>query len=95
MRPSRPAGGKRPTLPQVLAVTLLYGQVPGIRRLGGGKLLVTFAELGRHLSATTTDLKARLMLLLAWGVLKDLDIDRSTAIVWLATPLGFGQGDRV
>lgn len=87
--------GRRPHLPHVLATTLLYGRVPGIRRLGAGKLLVTYRDLGQHTSTQTTELKQRLTKLAEWGIIRKLELDRSTAMVWLARPYGWeDEGNR-
>lgn len=79
--------GKRPHLPFKLAVTLLYGHVPGVKRLGDGRLLVTTRELAKYLTSSNQDLVRRFKVLEEWGLLAELEIDKHTILVTLLPPI--------
>lgn len=93
--PSGKKPGKRPHLVHVLAVKLLYGRVPGIKRLGNGKLLVTVRELAADIRCTGPELKRRMRRLEEWGVIKKIDMDKHTALLHMTKPLGWEDGDGV
>lgn len=71
-----------------LAVTLLYGHVPGVDRLGRNKILVTTPRLAFFLGTSSKRLRRHAQQLQEWGIVKNLTLNHGTMLVELAAPVG-------
>lgn len=92
--PRTPSGdkpGRRPHLPFKLLVTLLYGHVPGVRRMGSGRMLVTVRDLANYLRTSGFDLKCRFKKLEDWGLFEKMEMDKHTVLVTVRPPIDWAE----
>jgi hypothetical protein len=89
----RKVGKRGPTLPYRLLALLLYGRVPGLKRLGHGKVLIKTPELADYLRTGNDRLRSYTEKLMDWGVIEDVELYTGIMIVHLAMPHGMGELD--
>lgn len=83
----RPIPTKRGSvIPYQLAMLLQYGRVPGITRLGAGRLLVNTVDLGQHMRKRSSQIHFYLEKLEVWGVVTDLELHYGTATLRMVAP---------
>jgi hypothetical protein len=87
----RRVGQRGPTLPYRLLALLLYGRVPGIKRMGHGRVLVETTQLADYLKTSNDRLRNYTEKLADWGVIEDVEMYTGTMIVYLAMPHGMGD----
>lgn len=82
--------GKRPHAPYKVAITLLYGVgIPGVKRMGDGQIVCTIKPLSQSLRMTGRHIKEHMQKLKEWGVVTELEIERTYFVARLAAPKGF------
>ncbi len=76
-------------LPYKVAVTLLYGYVPGLERVTADQLVLDTSQLAAHLGLSNHRLRGYLADLANLGVLSQLSLGHGWARVTVAHPEGF------
>ena len=87
--PWEPTGGKpgkRPYLPHKLAMTMLYGIVPGVKIVAPGVVWCSMKELTHHLRMQHNQVHECLDLLLDWGVLREVDKSSGSYVARFVEP---------
>jgi hypothetical protein len=85
----RRVGQRGPTVPYKLLTLLLYGKVPGVRRLGSGHILVQTTELATYMRVSNDRLRTYAEKLMDWGCLEDVELNQGTMFITLAKPMGW------
>jgi hypothetical protein len=85
----RRVGGRGPAAPYRLLTLLLYGRVPGIKRLGNGVVIVNTTELAQFMRIQNNRLRFYAEKLDEWGVIEDAELNQGNIVITLARPLGW------
>lgn len=83
------AGRDRKLLPYKVAVTLLFGYVPGLERVTADQLVLDTSQFAAHLGIPNSRLRQYLTDLEHLGVVSQLTLGHGWARVTVAHPEGF------